>query len=158
MAIWQCSFLLVPTTEHAHNPEALLERAQSGAVWADTQPNEEIRRTANEVLGKSPTWSSEVDIWGDESSTCLITTREGSRIVEVLFRVDLRSIQKADLIRLLDGFQRARVLLVSENGQPCEPTLPAIRDALKASPAWEYVRDPQAFLSSLRESGGSTRS
>jgi hypothetical protein len=155
MAIWQCSFLLVPATERDREPGALLERAQSGTVWADVQPNEEIQRTANEVLGRGPTWSSEVDIWGDESSTCLQMSREGNRIIEVLFRIDLRSIQKAGLTRLLDAFQRARVLLVGENGQQYEPALPAVRDALKASTAWRYVRDPRAFLASLRESGGS---
>jgi hypothetical protein len=149
MAIWQCSFLLVPVAALARSSGPLLEWAQSSVAWADTQPSEEVERVANEVLGRSPSWSSDVDIWGDESSTCLTISREDGHVVEVLFRVDMRSIQKTVLARLLDGFLRAGVLLISESGQRCQPTLPAIRDVLEASPSWRYVQDPQAFLVSL---------
>ncbi|WP_437895816.1 hypothetical protein [Sorangium sp. So ce124] len=128
-----------------------MEMIESGSFWADSQPGEDIERTALEILGKGASWSSDVDVWGDEDSTCLSMVRDGSRVVEVLLRVDLRNIQKPDLARLLDGFKRARVLLVDETAQLYEPTLPAVLQALQASTAWKYVTDPAAFIASLSE-------
>ncbi|WP_437875515.1 hypothetical protein [Sorangium sp. So ce513] len=115
------------------------------------QPSEDIARAALDVLGKGASWSSDIDVWGDEDSTCLSMVRDEGRVVEVLFRVDLRNIQRQDLARLLDGFQRARVLLVDETAQLHEPTLAAVLQALQASTAWKYVTDPRAFFASLSE-------
>ncbi|WP_438015583.1 hypothetical protein WMF18_32585 [Sorangium sp. So ce315] len=128
-----------------------MERIEREDFWSDSQPAEDIERAALDVLGKGASWSSDIDIWGDEASTCLSMIRDEGRVVEVLFRVDLRVIQKQDLARLLDGFQRARVLLVDEAAQLHEPTLAAVLQALQASTAWEYVTDPMAFIASLSE-------
>ncbi|WP_433936319.1 hypothetical protein AB3662_16665 [Sorangium cellulosum] len=152
MAIWQCSFLLAPDTEGGCDRGALEERSEEASLWGSAQPDEEIRRTAEKVLGKSPTWSADVEIWGDESSTCLKMIQELGRIVEVIFRIDLRNIQKADLVQLLDSFRRAHVVLIDENERRCEPTLSAVRGAMMASTAWRYLQDPRAFLASLSES------
>ncbi|XYH97309.1 hypothetical protein ACMHYB_57725 [Sorangium sp. So ce1128] len=151
MAIWQCSFLLVPSTELSGDAELLLERMESGDLWAHAQPDEAIEQAATDVLGRSPSWSPEVDIWGCEDSTCLTMVREGNRVVEVLLRVDLRSVQRADLVRLLDGFRRARVVLIDEAKQLHEPALPAVLHALRMSTAWKYARDPRAFIASLSD-------
>lgn len=154
MAIWQCSFLLVPSTERDRDPRSLSERIENGSFWADSQPGEDIERTALETLGKGASWSSNIDVWGDDDSTCVSMVRERNRVVEVLLRVDLRNIQKAALVRLLDGFKRARVLLVDEAAQLCEPTLSEVLQALRASTAWKYVTDPAAFIASLSEGHG----
>ncbi|WP_437286881.1 hypothetical protein [Sorangium sp. So ce406] len=151
MAIWQCSFLIVPSTERGRDSRSLSQRIERGTFWSDSQPGEDIERAALDILGKGASWSSDVDVWGDEDSTCLLMVRDGNRIVEVLLRVDLRSIQKQDLARLLDGFQRARVLLVDETAQLYEPTLFAVLQALQASTAWKYVTDPVTFIASLSE-------
>jgi hypothetical protein len=149
MAIWQCSFLLAPDTERECDPGALVAKLENGMFWESAQPDEEIGRTAEKVLGKSPTWSAEVDIWGDESSTCLKMIREGEKIVEIILRVDLRSVRKVDLMRLLDGFRQAHVVLIDEDGRRCEPTIQAVCAAMEASAAWRYVQDPRVFLASL---------
>ncbi|WP_437755253.1 hypothetical protein [Sorangium sp. So ce1389] len=154
MAIWQCSFLLVPSTELGRDAALLLERMESGDLWAHAQPDEAIERAATDVLGRSPSWSPEVDIWGHDDTTCLTMIREGGRVVEVLLRIDLRSVQRADLVRLLDGLRRAGVLLVDETKQLHEPTLPAVLHALKMSRAWRYVEDPRAYIASLSDPEG----
>ncbi|XXY54983.1 hypothetical protein WME91_28010 [Sorangium sp. So ce269] len=154
MAIWQCSFLLVPSTGLGRDAGVLLERIERGDLWAHAQPDEAIERAASDVLGRSPSWSPEVDIWGHDDATCLTMIREGGRVVEVLLRVDLRSVQRAELVRLLDGLRRARVLLIDEARQLHEPTFPAVLHALKMSKAWRYVQDPRAFIASLSDPEG----
>lgn len=143
----------MPDTERECDSGTLVEKLEKGSFWASEVPDREIRRTAENVLGKSPAWSTEVDIWGDESSTCLKMIQEDGRVVEIIFRVDLRNVQEADLVRLLDGFRQAHVILIDEGGRRCEPTLPSVRDALAASAAWSYVQDPGAFIASLPVSG-----
>ncbi|WP_437631829.1 hypothetical protein [Sorangium sp. So ce854] len=149
MAIWQCSFLIVPSAERGREPQSLSERRERGDFWSDSQPSEDMERAALDILGRGASWSSDIDIWGDEASTCLSMIRDEGRVVEVLFRVDLRVVQKQELARLLDGFQRARVLLIDETAQLHEPTLAAVLQALRASTAWKYVTDPMGFIASL---------
>jgi hypothetical protein len=142
MAAWQCGFLLGPSREAS---TTLLSGTPEG-VWSNADQIGAICDVADIFLKRGTSWSPEIRVWGEEDSTCLEMIYESGDIREILLRIDLRGIDSARLAPVLLGLQRANVLLVGEDGRITEPNVPAVFEALKRSPAWAFVQDPEHFF------------
>ena len=150
MATWQCGFLVVPrglatgrtVSWHAEPAEV---RYDGGTLTA-------LRKAADETLGRSRGWSSEVEMWGQDASTCMHMVHEGEDVVEIYLRVDVRSPGEENLRALLQAMSRMDLVLVGDDEKIWEPTPESLHVALVQSSASAFVGDPEGYLSSRRGS------
>jgi hypothetical protein len=151
MAVWQVDFVIVPRRAFARNPRLSVQELLDTDWWsAERLPDEFSQRlTAIAPAGKSST--PELQTWGQEDGNRIDVWFENGRATSMTARVDVRRLDAKFGAMLLQFARVANAVLVRSDGLVVEPLVGAFGAALRSSPAWQYVSDPAAFLSSLRE-------
>jgi hypothetical protein len=127
MATWQADFELRPDS-------------------APLPPD--FRARLDALLPRGRSWHERLEVWGEEDGHRIDVWPESDGSGEARLRVDMRALDVAWAERTLDvvhGLGRELWTLWTTGGQrlsdPGELAL-----ALRGSPAWRFVEDPQAFL------------
>lgn len=159
MAVWQFKFTLIPAGRivevHGKVPDLLLQFA---AVVPDASFDDEmvwpnywegvdksaIHALAKSVLPVADSWSAEATMYGN-SKTDDIQVWDDS--VDV--RLDCSNLN----IRLLESIVAIAddcgyCIVLCEGGRVIAPIVEQVTEALKASSASRFVKDPNAFLAS----------
>ena len=148
MAVWQFQIELVPkAVAEANSLRAGMvlteEQRESVVWWKDQRLPVTLLRDVEKMLPSGKTWSKDLEVLGSLETSCLTILREGESLVEVQFRFDL----------LETAVQFSRDLqcwLISEGGKVIEPGLSALKDEIRESTAFQFVKDPLSFLSRLK--------
>jgi hypothetical protein len=107
-------------------------------------------RDVEKMLPSGKTWSKDLEVLGSLETSCVTILREGESLVEVQFRFDLRE-TPIELLETAVQFSRdLQCWLISEGGKMIEPGLSALKDKIRKSSAFQFVKDPLSFLSRLK--------
>ena len=132
MAAWQTDFTLV-------SPTGTLSPA--------------YRARLDAVLPRGRSWSDEIEQWGTEDGHRIDVSREDDGTVEVFARFDMRATDLEFWEPFL-GFVRAEHLEMRDAfGRPVAATFGEFALALRGSPAFRFVENPEMFLRRLRLGG-----
>lgn len=112
----------------------------------------DYRRRLGEVLPRGHAWGTGLELWGSEDGDRIDVLTPSDEPPELLARFDLRE-WNPDLYERFLRFVRstgARIQ-VAETGAAIASTTEEFTRALRESRAARFVRDPEAYLRSLRE-------
>jgi len=151
MAVWQVEFAIVPRRALARNPRGLLANVLDTDWWsAERLPPEFSRQLAAIAPGGSPP-TSERHTWGDAEGNHVDVWFSNGQATRMTAHVDVRRLDAKFGATLLQFARVADAVFVRADGLVVEPLVGAFGAALRSSPAWQYVVDPQTFLSTHAE-------
>lgn len=153
MAIWQFTVGLVPRTwaEAAGSHPAMLYDADGyldmSIAWRNEQLHVDIDDVLSRVWPRAASWSDEIRIWGDETTSDVQVCYAGTAVESVQVRIDARN-STSELCSKIVRLARA---------MDCHLFLPgersiigadeaALSNAIYRSTAARYSADPDAFL------------
>ena len=105
------------------------------------------------VLPRGRSWSSDLEQWGTEDGHRIDVSCDENGAVEVFARFDMRAPDTRLWERFLTFVRAEGLEMRNAFGRRVEPTLGDFALALRGSPAFRFVEDPQAFLN-RRHLGG----
>jgi hypothetical protein len=116
---------------------------------------EGYRNLLRDLLPEGRSWSDDEETWGTETSDRIDVFHADGNQDEVLARFDMRQWQPelyARFIRLVQTLN-ASIRVASDRHDALEvaPTLESFEQALRASDAFRFVADPDAFVRGLAE-------
>lgn len=123
----------------------------TAALWAGASAQEWAQRLKAAFGESAPYWDPAGLRWGDYDKHCLEFSTEDGAIEQFKLRIDLRSNDIALVERLLAFARENDLLLLTGGGKPVEPELSHVGAELRDSAAARFVKDPVAFLESLRK-------
>jgi hypothetical protein len=91
--------------------------------------------------------------WGTADGNRLDLYLEGGRACEALLRLDLRNWDQSFLIGVLGLVQAWGCTLTTPDGRLVEPVLGEVALAVRGSPAFRFVEDPERFFRRLQLGG-----
>ena len=152
MAIWQCSFTIVPSRDSERAGRCSESRTGTESEWDGTVAPEQLWIVANTVLGRGASWDEDLWLWGDEEGTCLEAFWQHGLLKELSLRVDVRSPDQRALPPLIEAIRGASLRLVDSEGRWVAADSAGVAAAIRSSPAWRFVESPGKFLNSLSAS------
>ena len=151
MAVWQVEFALVPRRALAAKPPVAVSQIAGTDWWSNERLPTGYSQQLAAVAPPGSSWAAEVQTWGHDDGNRVDVWSENGRPVRMTARVDVRRLDARFGAMLLQFARTAGAVLVRRDGLVVEPLVGAFGAALRSSPAWQYVTDPAAFLSSRRE-------
>ena len=119
------------------------------AWWSGKMVAAEKLRQLSKVLPPGKSWTEELEVFGDLETTCVSLLRDSNTVVEVNACLDLRTLS-AEAGKAVLGFARGlECLLVTDDNLVLKPDSAALAEAIQASSAYRFVKDPRAFLSGI---------
>ena len=155
MAVWQFQIELVPKAVAEANSLCAgmvltQEQRESIVWWRDQRLPVTLSHDVEKMLPSQKAWSKDLEVFGSLDTSCVTILREGESLVEVQFRFDLRE-TTIELLETAVQFSRdLQCWLISEGGKVIEPGLSALKDEIRESTAFQFVKDPLSFLSRLK--------
>lgn len=154
MAIWQFDFHLVPRLEVGRRfgtiPLTISEDDyETVNWWAHNihQFDEEL----SALLPKGHSSHPEIDIWGTEDGHRFDIVRENQRMAEIFGRLDVRDLSLSFANRVIEMARRNDLLIIAEGRHVLRPSVKELMSAVRRSPSFAFVRDPEGFLRRLSE-------
>jgi hypothetical protein len=105
----------------------------------------------SELLPKGRSWNIEIDTWGAEDGHRFDVIRENQRMAELLGRLDVRNLSLSFVNRVIDMARRNDLVIVTEGRHVLRPSVKELISAVRRSPSFAFVKDPEAFLRDLSE-------
>lgn len=130
MATWQADFELLPPP--AGMPET-------------------FRAHLARLLPPGRSWHEELEVWGSDDGHRLDVWRGG--VDGISARIDIRAADVQFLERFLEVVRALGCELRNESDQPVAPVLGEFALALRGSPAFRFVQDPELYLRRLQLGG-----
>lgn len=151
MAIWQFDFHLVPRREFERQfgtiPVTISEEYYKEiAWWTEVSLLEELNADFSTLLPKGSSWDSQSTSWGTEDGDRIDVLREDHGIAEVFGRLDTRTLSLPFLNCLVEIARRHDLLIVTESRHVLRPSVKELLAAIRRSPSFAFVRDPEGFL------------
>jgi hypothetical protein len=132
MAAWQADFTLEPDLR---------------ALPAD------FRDRLDQLLPRGKAWSKLQETWGAEDGTRIDVWHDPRGATEVVLRVDVRSLDATWLERVLAFAHEVGRKVQTPDGRVIGGDLGEFMLALRGTPAWRFVQDPEAYLRRVRLGG-----
>ncbi len=155
MAVWQFRIELAPKAVAEANSLCAgmvltQEQRESIVWWRDQRLPVTLLHDVEKMLPPGKAWSKDLEAFGSLDTSCLTIMREGESLVEVHFRFDLREVA-IELLETAVQFSRdLQCWFISEGGKVIEPDLSALKDEIRESSAFQFVKDPLSFISRLK--------
>lgn len=155
MAVWQFQIELVPrAVAEANSLRAGMvlteEQRESIVWWRDRRLPVTLLRDVEKMLPSGRAWSKDLEVRGSLDTSCLTILREGESLVEVHFRFDVREVS-IELLETAVQFSRdLQCWLITDDGKVIEPALAKLKEEIRESSAFQFVKDPLSFISRLR--------
>ena len=156
MAIWQFTVGLIPRAWAAlegSSPELLYDDegySDMSVAWSQNQPSENFIDFITQVLPPTESWSGEIRIWGDQTTSDIQVSYDGTAVESVMVRIDARDDTMhlcsliVDLARALDCLfflPSARSIINAD--------ITAINNAANGSKAARFTAAPREFIDQL---------
>ena len=151
MAVWQVDFAIVPRRALAKNPRALASGVLDTDWWSAERLPAGYSQQLTSIAPVGSSWTPELQTWGQEDGNRIDVWFENGRATKMTARVDCRRLDAKFGAMLLQFARVADAVLVRADGLVVEPQVGAFGAALRTSPAWKFVTDPSAYLSSHAE-------
>ena len=154
MAIWQFDLYFV--SEGLAKRRGVIAGTQIASTQCDELLHQNIERLPaeainqlKEVLEVGKSWSESLDVFGDLESTCITCLKEQHGIIEIKARLDLRTITCEILVAILNFAKAINCLLLTDEYKVINPTLVELKDEIRLSSAYLFVKDPRGFIEGL---------
>lgn len=143
MAIWQFYFMLIPSKN-----SSLDAQSEEISSWRGRKVPDQFLDSANEILGKVDSWSSDIIQYGDLDETCIELLCENQEILEISVRLDLRTLDKKlfDKIICLTRSLDCKMLYDKKVYDIEQDILISL---LRESKSARFCEDPYGYLSQL---------
>ncbi len=155
MAVWQMDLQVVPRQRAlsiAHQRKSAKEFANTDDAdyWLGASlPADYAKRLAS-ILSAGAPWATGWLTFGEADGNRVDVLLAGSQIDEVRVRIDVREIDFEILERVRLFVAECDCVFVSSAGQVVEPRMRDLCIEIEASPAANFVTDPERFLQHLR--------
>lgn len=144
MAIWQVSFFVIPQKNSKCNLSS--EKTLS---WG--QQSTSIEKI--DFLEKEESWTNQISQYGRDDETCIEFFYEDGSLLEISCRLDLRSLTKDTLIKILKYIKSIDGLILFEN-KLYEADMNRIIEILKNSEANKFCKSPENYFNRLSSKKG----
>ena len=153
MALWQFSLYLLPISA-VQSPDGSLPLTLTTDVddvqWPE--PTLDVRNIAgafDDLLPRHVGWSEHQTAWGTPDESCIDLWKEPGESPFIEVRLDLRTVQRDFVERLVHTVARFDMIFVDNQGRLIAANVPEVGRAISESDALRFLRDPRGFLSSL---------
>ena len=151
MAAWQYKVQLIPKSSISDFSitvinEDILDSAEGWKMY----DMGDVYITLDKVLKRGNSWSPDIDIWGNESETCVEFIRNNDVISEISIRIDLRQQHPKKLLTtILDITKKLKAVFINAKFELIKEDEKSIINDIKNSDAFCFVSDPKSFLDDL---------
>lgn len=152
MAAWQVTFTIVPRRALARVGSVPLSRVIDENWWSEERLPLGYSQQLSAVAPAGTSWTTDLQTWGEEDGNRVDVWFENGRAVRMLARVDVRRLDAKFGAMLLQFARVADAVLIRNDGLVVEPLVGAFGAALRTSAAWQFAKDPAAYLASYSES------
>lgn len=156
MAIWQFGIDLVPREPIvARFGTVPAELPDGDDEWLRAwQPPADYPAVIESFASPYPSWSADIQMWGSESGDRVHIVHDGSRVVGIACRLDLRAFSAGFARGLLRLARHCDCLLLTRQSGLLPPTWEGLLAAVRASDELRFVSDPAEFLRGLSGAAG----
>jgi hypothetical protein len=151
MAVWQVEFAVVPRRALATAPRVAISQLIDTNWWSAERLPEGYSQRLGAIAAPGSSWTTELQTWGVEDGNRVDVWFENGKPARMTARVDVRHLDAKFGAMLLQFAKVANAVLVRSDGLVVEPLVGAFGVALRNSEAWQYVKDPAAFLDASAE-------
>jgi hypothetical protein len=157
MATWQFDFHFVPASDIRQHFRAVpvtisAEEYDRLKWWADFVADDALESSLSTLLPRARSWHERTRTWGEEEGDRVDVTRDDGGIVDVYVRLDVRNLSFNFLNQLVELARRLDLLFLTEDRDLLRPSDKELLGAIRRSPAFSFVADPEAFLDRLKSS------
>jgi hypothetical protein len=151
VAVWQVEFAIVPRRALATKQRVALARIMETDWWRGERLPAGYSQKLAAVAASGTSSTTELQTWGDEEGNRIDLWSESGTPVRMSARVDVRRLDAKFGAMLLQFARVADAVFIRRDGLVVEPLVGAFGAALRSSEAWQYAKDPAAFLSSYAD-------
>lgn len=141
MAIWQFDCYIAPGRNADNNIKLEMEEM---VAWGKQDTS--IERI--DFLEKQESWSAEISQYGKEEETCIKFFYEDGVLEGINCRLDLRSLTKEMLERILDYVRKIEGFIFYDN-KIFPPNIEEIVELMKCSNANKFCQNPMNYFGDL---------
>lgn len=163
MALWQVSFLMVPTSmvgDEEFVPETLIASVvgEAGAGLTGFSLPANYAAMLAGILPPRKSWSSDLEIWGATDSDDVQIWREDGRVLSIEVRIDVRKLDDLLLSRILALAEKWSCVLVEwKHRRVCRMGVTELRALIAGHAHSRAVKDPANWLPLLAEEASKDR-
>ena len=146
MAIWEFSFYIIPRFRR-------LENNNKGYIfsWLGEQIKVDPNLFFRGTLNRKDSWCNDIKLFGDDEGTCIKFFVEHENIEEISCRLDLRTLCKYELDKILEYIKLIDGKIFYEN-KIYEADISEVTRLIKSSVAYKFCKDPRGFFEELSSS------
>lgn len=139
MAIWQACFFVIPRKNSKCNLSC-----EETLSWG----KQSISIEKIDFLKKEKSWTSQISQYGHDDETCIEFFYENGFLLEISCRLDLRSLKKNTLLKILKYIKSIDGLILFEN-KLYEPDMNKVIEILKNSESNKFCKFPEVYFNHL---------
>lgn len=141
MAIWQFDCYIIPKKNVSAN---ICLEGDEILIWGKKGASTENI----DFLEKQKSWSEKISQYGKDDETCIEFLYERDILMEISCRLDLRSLSKKNLEKILDYVQGIDGMIFYEN-KVYDPNIEEIIEVIKKSNANKFCQSPIKYFEKL---------
>jgi hypothetical protein len=154
MALWQFTVHLVPRSAaqsvFGHIPTRLSMDRFNTVEWFQLCPiRPDYRMVFDELLPRNESWSTNLEVWGDDEGDNISVFSVAGIPCEVSIRFDVRQMDIRFLGKVIATAKHLDCLVFTEAGALFDPSLEKLVAQINESEAKSFLKDPQQFLRTL---------
>lgn len=140
MAIWQFSFYIVPNCKNCNKDEMF--------SWIGKQVKVDTNVFFKGLFDEKKSWCKDIKLFGNEESTCIEFFIEHGNIEEISCRLDLRTLSRNELEKILEYINSINGKIFYEN-QIYDADIHEVTKLIKNSVAYKFCKEPRKFFEEL---------
>jgi len=143
MALWQFDFWIIPMNRKKENfqEDEILS-------WKKEKINIDINKFFENILKEEASWSEHIKQYGEGDKTCIKLRVEDNKIDEISCRLDLRSLSKDQLEKILDYISKIKGEIFYK-GEIYPASFESIKNLIKESEAAKFCVNPQQYFEEI---------
>jgi len=155
MAIWQFSFIILPQEKVMKYSNNRIENATFSDFqeisWEGHGLSKSSLEKVSNVLKETQSWSDDIKQFGSLDGTCIQLFYDENILDGISIRIDLRTVTAELLKEVVSFIKENEAILITVEGILLEPEIENLIEVIKESASYNFVKDPEGFLSTLSE-------
>jgi hypothetical protein len=143
MAVWQFTLDPIP----AEKADQIFHDDDSGReLTLSAKQRSALFFRLSAILPPGRGWDEDMRVWGDEQGNDISFFMSDAGVESMQIRIDVRNLSThliEAICKLAEDYGWA---FASDGGEIVQPTVESVLNAIIASPAYEYARDPKGFI------------
>lgn len=141
MAVWQFDCHIIPKKNVMKNISLLNDEI---LIWG----KQSLAIEKIDFLKKQQSWSPKITQYGMMDETCIEFFYEKDILIEIYCRLDLRTLTKKMLEKILEYIQSINGMILYEN-KVYNPNMQELVEVLKKTSTYKFCQSPALFLEEL---------